>query len=96
MILIKSLIISSSMGLVIIGSNQKDSRCLSSWVLASRFWMMADFSLLKLDLFTKSWNLQEWSIVVNFQHTSCLRHILGHIIMGLRLREVEPSHMDFS
>ena len=77
---------------VIIGNSQREINILSYWVLMSIHWMTADFSFLKLYLFAKCWKLQGCIIVMVFQHSPGLSHLLVHIRMVLRIIDTGPTH----
>ena len=59
----------------------------------TRYFMMEYFSYIKMNWFVKYWELQGWIIVMGCLHPPRLRHILGHIIMVLRLRDIDPIRM---
>ena len=47
--------------------------------------MMVDFSFIELYLSVKSWKSQGGRIVMGFQHSLRLRHLLGQTRMVLRI-----------
>ena len=79
------------MVLVTIENTQIESKCMSSWALISRHWMMVDFSFIKLYWSKKSWKKQGWSIIMGCHHPLSLILLLWKTIMVLRIRDIRPT-----
>ena len=51
------------------------------------------FQFFKMDLSANYWKPQGWSILMGFQQPPMLRHLMGQMIMVLRIKEIGPTHM---